>query len=74
MNIQKKKKRKKLNINCHLEAGSGAGVTLNPVAFLVIQNDCVKLLPIDHSSSIDRLLDYVPDLIEKANNMLNKKE
>ena len=74
MNIQKKKKRRKFNINCHLEAGSGAGVTLNPVAFLVIQNDCVKLLPIDHSSSIDRLLDYVPDLIEKANNMLNKKE
>ena len=24
-------------------------------------------------SSIDRLLDYVPDLIEKVNNMLNKQ-
>ena len=45
--------------------GSGAGVSINPIAFLVVENDKVRLLPINHSSCIDKLLDYVPDLFEK---------
>lgn len=53
--------------------GSGAGVSISPVAFLVVQGNCVKLLPVNHSSAIDKLLDYVPDLMEKANNILNKQ-
>ena len=48
------------------------GVTINPVAFLVIQSNNVKLMPVNHSSSVDKLLDYVPDLIEKTNCMMNK--
>ncbi len=52
--------------------GAGAGVTINPVAFLVIQSNNVKLMPVNHSSSVDKLLDYVPDLIEKTNSMMNK--
>ena len=52
--------------------GSGAGVTINPVAFLVIQSNNVKLMPVNHSSNVDKLLDYVPDLIEKTNCMMNK--
>ena len=52
--------------------GSGAGVTINPIAFLVIQPNNVKLMPVNHSSSLDKLLDYMPDLMEKANNMMNK--
>ena len=52
--------------------GSGAGVTINPIAFLVIQSNNVKLMPVNHTSSLDKLLDYMPDLMEKANNMMNK--
>ncbi len=48
------------------------GVTINPIAFLVIQPNNVKLLPVNHSSSLDKLLDYVPDLIEKTNNIMNR--
>jgi sporulation protein YtfJ len=47
--------------------GSGAGVSINPIAFLVIQDTVVKLLPVNHSNSLDKLLDYIPDLIEKIN-------
>jgi len=53
--------------------GSGAGVSISPVAFLVVQGNCVKLLPVNHSSAIDKLLDYIPDLMEKANAILNKQ-
>lgn len=52
--------------------GSGAGVTINPIAFLVAQGENVKLLPVNHSSSLDKLLDYIPDLFEKLNDMANK--
>ena len=50
--------------------GAGAGVNINPIAFLVIQENSVKLLPVNHTSSIDKLLDYIPDLVEKANSIL----
>lgn len=48
------------------------GVTINPIAFLVIQSNNVKLMPVNHSSSIDKLLDYIPDLLDKTNNMMNR--
>ena len=52
--------------------GSGAGVTINPIAFLVITQENVRLMPVNHSSSLDRLLDYMPDLMEKTNQMMNR--
>lgn len=56
----------------------GAGVSISPIAFVVINNGNVKLIPVNHSSALDKLLDYVPDLIEKTSGMikkcLNKKE
>lgn len=52
--------------------GAGAGVSINPVAFLVVQDLNVKLIHINHDSCIDKLLDYIPDLIQKVNDMFNK--
>jgi len=52
--------------------GSGAGVSINPIAFLVVENDKVRLLPVNHSSCIDKLLDYVPDLFEKISQTKEK--
>jgi len=53
--------------------GSGAGVSINPVAFIVVQGECVKLLPVSHTSAIDKLLDYVPDLFDRIGNLINNK-
>ena len=33
----------------------------------------MKLLPVDHSSCLDRLLDYVPEAIDKLNTIFNKQ-
>ncbi len=52
--------------------GAGAGVSINPIAFIIVQEKNVKLLPVNHSSTIDRLLDYVPDLFEKIGKKMNK--
>ena len=37
-----------------------------------MQNENVKLMPVDHDSCFDKLLDYVPDLMQKVNEMFNK--
>ena len=68
----KKDKEEQINYRLPFGGGSGAGVAINPVAFLVINNNNVKLMPVNHSSAIDKLLDYVPDLFEKASNVMNK--
>ena len=52
--------------------GAGAGVSINPVAFIVVQEDTVKLMPVDHSSFLDKILDYVKDIIQRMSNMFNK--
>ena len=69
----KKEKEEEIQYKLPFGGGSGAGITLNPVAFLVIQKENVKLLPVDHSSAVDRLIDYVPDLVEKANEIIKNK-
>ena len=51
---------------------SGAGVSIHPVAFFVVQDNNVKLMPVEHESCIDKLLDYVPDLMQKMNEMFKK--
>lgn len=68
----KKEKEEAIQYRLPFGGGSGAGVSISPVAFLVVQQNNVKLLPVEHCSAIDRLLDYVPDLMEKVNNALNK--
>lgn len=46
--------------------GSGGGVSINPVAFLVLSNDGVQVLPLDSQTHIyERLIDSVPQLFEK---------
>lgn len=48
------------------------GVSINPIAFLVVQPEGVRLLPVNYASAVDKLLDYVPDLMDKVNTMVNK--
>ena len=69
---RKKEKEEEVQYRLPFGGGSGAGVTINPIAFLVIQGENVKLMPVNYSSSIDKLLDYIPDLLDKTNNMINK--
>ena len=70
----KKDKDEQIQYRLPFGGGAGAGVSINPIAFIIIQGDTVKFLPAEHSTAIDRLLDYVPDLIEKVGKMFNKKE
>ena len=57
--------------------GAGSGANIKPVAFLVVSGGNVRLLPItDSSSPIDKIIDLVPELVDKVNDALSglKKE
>lgn len=45
--------------------GSGAGITINPVAFLVVGKDQTKLLPVESNVLVDRILDSAPQILDK---------
>ena len=55
--------------------GIGAGVTINPVAFLVANSENINLLPVDESDdAISKLLDYVPGIVNKIADLIPKKK
>lgn len=55
--------------------GAGAGVTINPVAFITISNGNVKLLQIDpYNSSADRIVGMVPEIMDAVSGLFNRKK
>lgn len=59
-------------INFPFTGGSGAGVSIKPVAFMVAGEENIRLLPVNGNSKVDRILDRVPELTNKAADMVNK--
>lgn len=53
--------------------GSGAGVNITPVSFLVVNNGNIKLMPVEYCSTIDKIADYIPDIIGKVEKYMNNK-
>jgi sporulation protein YtfJ len=55
--------------------GTGAGVSVQPVAFMVVGNAQMKLLPIDQNVTIiDNLMNLAPQLLDKIQVMCEKKK
>jgi len=54
--------------------GSGAGVNVTPVVFLVVQNGNVRILGIDSApvSTADRVLDMLPGVLDKVEGLMEK--
>ena len=52
--------------------GAGAGISINPLAFLVISNGEVKLLQMSFSSNTaDKMFNMVPDVIDKISGLVS---
>ncbi|MGM9552363.1 MAG: GerW family sporulation protein [Clostridia bacterium] len=53
--------------------GSGAGVSIAPMGFLVVTKDQIRMIPVNSSNSaVDKLVDYIPTAINKVNNIIEK--
>ncbi|OPX86200.1 MAG: putative spore protein YtfJ [Pelotomaculum sp. PtaB.Bin104] len=54
--------------------GSGGGVSVKPIGFLVVGNGQVRLLPVDGNMVADRLIDLAPQLLAQLQSMFGKGE
>ena len=70
---KKKDKDESIQYRLPFGGGSGAGVSINPISFLIVQQDKVKLLPVNHSSCVDKILDYIPELFDKVEGIMEQK-
>ena len=53
--------------------GTGAGVNVTPVAFLVVKNGEVKMLPVNSKpDSLDRAVSMIPDAVDKIVGLFKK--
>lgn len=55
--------------------GGGAGVSIVPIAFIAVNGNDVKMLPIYNDlNSIDKAISMVPELIDKIKGLFAKEE
>ena len=56
--------------------GSGAGVDIAPIAFLVVKDGFVRVLPVavPPASTLDRVIDMAPDIMDKVDKFIHRNQ
>ena len=56
--------------------GTGASVTISPIAFLIVKEGTVRILPIAEpaTTSADRIIELVPDLVDRILALIQEKK
>ena len=54
--------------------GSGAGVSVQPVGFLVVTGDSVRMLPAQSLTVADRMVELIPGVVEDVKNLFAKPQ
>ena len=52
--------------------GTGAGVTVQPMGFLVVKNDQVRLTPAQYYAPVDRVIEMIPPLLGDVRRWIDK--
>jgi sporulation protein YtfJ len=61
--------------NSPFGGGSGGGVSITPIAFLVVSNTGIKTIHLDNSTHLyERILDLAPGVIDKLQHLMNKNK
>ena len=56
--------------------GTGAGAKLEPLAFLVVKGDSVRLLSVapPPATTVDRVIEMVPEVMDKVTGFIEKQQ
>ena len=55
--------------------GGGAGVSISPIAFLVVRGNSVRMLQLaDTSNSVDRAIGMLPEMVDKVADLFGKNK
>ena len=59
-----------------LGAGAGAGVRVEPMAFLVIKDGVTRMLPVAAPAitTVDRAIELVPQVLDRVENFIDRKK
>lgn len=66
--------RQPVHENLPFAGGSGAGVSVQPVGFLVVNEEGVKVLPAQHVTAFDRAMNAAPQLMEDLHALISRKQ
>lgn len=68
------KKNQPINVQAEFPfaGGSGAGVSVQPVGFLVVSGDSVRMLPAQSLTVADRMVELIPGVVEDVKNLFAK--
>lgn len=69
-------KKKDANPEGNLGSGMGVGVSINPVAFLVVKDGITRVLPVavPPMNTIDRIVEMAPDMVDKVTNFIDSRK
>lgn len=56
--------------------GSGAGISIDPVAFLIIRNDTARLLPVAPlpGGPVEKVIDLMPEIIDRVGSFIEDRK
>lgn len=55
--------------------GGGAGINITPIAFLVVKNGDVRVIPVSsHPDTVDRVVSMVPGVVDKVGSLFSRKK
>lgn len=55
--------------------GSGGGVSITPVAFLVVGKQGIRSIPLENTTHLyDRILDSIPQFVDKIQSLLSREQ
>jgi len=59
----------------HFGGGAGGGVKINPIAFLVVKEGSVRMIPVatPANTTADRIVEMVPDTLDKIAAFLDSR-
>ena len=72
LSTQEKAKRNVEPVDFPFAGGSGAGVSVQPVGFLVVQDGSVRMLPATYSTVADRVVELIPTVMEDVKKLFDK--
>ena len=63
------------NVNKNFGGGAGAGVNVTPVAFLIVKDGSVRILPVapPAKDSTSRAVELLPEMFDKITDYIDKK-
>ncbi|TVY11565.1 GerW family sporulation protein [Paenibacillus cremeus] len=64
----------KAHVSLPFGGGSGGGVSITPIAFLVVGKQGVKIVPLDNQTHLlERLIDSAPHVVDRIQSMMRGK-